>query len=149
MTEVAFHSGVDDPLDYACRLLRKASRQRVRVAVCGPSQTMASLDVMLWTFDPASFIAHRRVGPGWPGAADARTGVWLMDEAQGVPATSARPDTLLNLTEHAVADPGAWRRIIEIVPVDEIDRQRARQRWRDYVAAGLKPSFANADPETR
>ena len=35
MTEVEFHVNVPDRLQYACRLLRKACRKGVRVAVTG------------------------------------------------------------------------------------------------------------------
>ena len=33
MTDIAFHTGIGNPLDYACRLLRKAYRSGARVAV--------------------------------------------------------------------------------------------------------------------
>ena len=35
MTDIAFHTGIADPLDYACRLLRKAYRSGARAAVYG------------------------------------------------------------------------------------------------------------------
>jgi len=44
LTEVAFHTGIADPLDYACRLLRKAYRQGARVAVHAPAPLLDRLD---------------------------------------------------------------------------------------------------------
>ena len=83
MSAIEFHTGVDEPLAYACRLLRKASRQRARVAVVGPASTMERLDTLLWTFEATSFVAHRRVNaPGLqrPGL---DTPIWLMDDDTG------------------------------------------------------------------
>ena len=51
MTEVEFHTGVADPLGFACRLLRKAYRRGARVLVTAPPERLAQLDRLLWTFD--------------------------------------------------------------------------------------------------
>ena len=67
MTEVEFHTGVADPLDFACRLLRKAARQGVRVLVTAPGETLGALDRLLWTFEEREFLPHVRV-PGAPAA---------------------------------------------------------------------------------
>src|SRR2546430_15615154 len=59
MTEVQFHFNVPDRLLYACRLLRKALRSGASgVAVTAPAPTLATLDRLLWTFDPQEFIPH-------------------------------------------------------------------------------------------
>ena len=50
MTDVAFHTGIADPLDYACRLLRKAYRSGARVAVHGAPATLDRLDQALVAF---------------------------------------------------------------------------------------------------
>ena len=62
MTEVEFHVNVADRLQYACRLLRKASRKGVRVAVTGSPATLNDLDRHLWSFEAEEFLPHVRVG---------------------------------------------------------------------------------------
>lgn len=149
MTVVEFHTGVEDTLAYACRLLRKASRQRASVAVAGPAPLMERLDTLLWTFDSTSFVAHRRARPGEGEAPEDPTDIWLIDvdesgEAgtQGLKSalTGEGPEVLLNLGDEAVGHPDGWRRIIELVPGDPAGKQRARQRWRAYEGFGLAPA---------
>ena len=136
MTEVAFHSGVPNKLTYACRLLRKASRQGARVAVVGDAQELARLDLALWTFEQEEFVPHLRLRAGDAIArAMMRTPIWLCD---GDPAP-AEAGVLLNLGPHAATGFDRFERAIEIVSTDEDDARTARQRWREYVAAGCKP----------
>ena len=61
MPQVEFHSGVAAPLQYACRLLRKAWRQQVAVLVTAPPPLLAALDRELWTFEALEFVPHRRL----------------------------------------------------------------------------------------
>jgi len=133
MPQVEFHSRVEVPLRFACRLLRKAWRQGVAVAVTAPPQTLQALDRELWTFEAQEFVPHLRVRPGQAvDAALRRTPIWLCE----ADAPSPGPEVLLNLG----AEPGdaaeRYRRIIEIVPEDAELRQRARARWRAYEARG-------------
>ena len=58
MTDIAFHTGIADPLDYACRLLRKAYRSGARAAVYGEPGLLDRLDQALWTFEPLEFVPH-------------------------------------------------------------------------------------------
>jgi DNA polymerase-3 subunit chi len=58
VTEIRFHFSVPSRTEYACRLLRKASRQAAPVAVTGPEERLAELDRALWAMGPADFIAH-------------------------------------------------------------------------------------------
>ena len=64
MTRVSFHFNVPHRLGYACRLLRKATRQNARVTVTAPVATLAELDAALWTFDPTEFVPHVLVRDG-------------------------------------------------------------------------------------
>ena len=131
MTEVEFHTGVADPVTYACRLLRKAYRAGVRVLVTAPPATLAALDRALWTFDQREFVPHVRQ-PGAPPPVAARTPIWLA--AQGV---ADAPTVRVNLGADAVADLSGVERLIEIVSSDADDADRGRRRWRAYKARGL------------
>ena len=131
--QVEFHSGVAAPLQFVCRLLRKAYRQGVAVAVIGPAQALQALDRELWTFEAQEFVPHLRLKPGQPlDAALRRTPIWLCD---GDP-PSPGPGVLLNLGVEHGTPLDRYQRIIEVVPEDATLRQQARARWRDYEARG-------------
>lgn len=131
---VEFHTGVADDVGFACRLLRKAYRQGVRVLVRAPSPRLARLDRELWTFAEREFVPHLRfTAPGAMPANATRTPIWLVDGA--VPA--GHPAVLVNLGAEQPPRPDAFERIIEVIGADADDEQRGRQRWRGYRALGV------------
>ncbi len=133
MTEVSFHFNVPDRLAYACRLLRKATRQGAHVVVTAPSATLNLLDRSLWTFDPLEFVPHVRVMPGAaPAPRLLDTPVWLVEEASD----AARREVLLNLGLEPPAGFESFARVIEIVSTDEHERSSGRQRWKHYATRG-------------
>lgn len=139
MTEVQFHAELADRTGYACRLLRKANRQAVRVRVTGEPADLDRLDVALWTFEAQEFLPHVRLR-GSVGAAARRAPIWLQDSGQDWPAALPRPDVVLNLGPLPVPEAGtAAQRIIELVGQDAAERQAGRERWRHYKAEGLSP----------
>ena len=58
MTEVEFHVNLPDRLQYACRLLRKAYRKGVRVAVTASPSVLTEMDRQLWACEPEGFLPH-------------------------------------------------------------------------------------------
>ena len=137
MTEVEFHTGVADPLAFACRLLRKAARQGVRVLVTAPADVLGVLDRQLWTFDERDFVPHVRV-PGAAAATAALTPIWLATGAAAAAGLANAPGVLVNLGADAPAAPQALQRLIEIVADEPDEAARGRERWRAYKAAGLE-----------
>ena len=130
---VEFHTGVADPLGFACRLLRKAYRRGARVLVTAPAPTLDALDRALWTFDEREFLPHLRLAGTASAALASRTPIWLTDAA---PPPDA-PEVLVNLGA-AVADVLApFARVIEIVAADADAEQAGRARWREYRTRGL------------
>jgi DNA polymerase-3 subunit chi len=132
LTEVEFHSGVADPVDFACRLLRKACRQGARVQVSAPAGTLAALDRALWTFEEREFVPHVRV-PGATADVAARTPIWLSAQAGG----EGAPRVVVNLDAEVPGDFDTLDRLIEIVGAEAEQAERGRNRWRAYKAAGL------------
>ena len=133
MTAVEFHFNVPERLPYVCRLLRKAVRMRTGVAVTAAPEALDALDAALWRFDPIEFIPHLRVRAGRPPAARLHaTPVWLVDAA----ADCADLPVLLNLGAAAPQDFQRYSRLIEVVTLDEADRNAARVRWKQYAALG-------------
>ena len=134
VTQVEFHSGVADPVAFACRLLRRAARQGVRVQVTAPAELLARLDLGLWTHDEQDFVPHVRM-PGAPAAVAGRTHIWLATAALHQDA----PRVLMNLGNPAPADLSALERVIEIVGVEPGAVIGGRERWRAYTSLGLSP----------
>jgi DNA polymerase III subunit chi len=148
LTEVEFHTGVQAPVEFACRLLRKAQRSGARAWVTAPAAVLNELDRALWTFEERDFVPHARVSGAAP-ALLKRTPLWLA-EALGDTSRPGAPRVLVNLGASAAPDFSAIDRLIEIVPVDVDDAQRGRERWRAYKAAGLSivhhQATASRDP---
>jgi DNA polymerase-3 subunit chi len=132
VTEVEFHTGVADPLGFACRLLRKAYRRGARVLVTAPAERLAALDRLLWTFDERDFVPHLRVPAADPAMA-ARTPIWLAVP----PAPAGAPAVVVNLGAPAPATLDGLERLIEVVGSEPDEVQSGRERWRAYKAAGL------------
>ena len=132
MHEVEFHTGVVDAMQFACRLLRKAARQGVRVQVTAPEAVLSTLDRLLWTFEERDFVPHVRAALA-PAAVAARTPIWLTPTVMAADA----PRVLVNLGAEPPSNPLALDRIVEIVSNDVDDAARGRLRWRHYKGLGL------------
>lgn len=137
---VEFHTGVAEPLEFACRLLRKAWRTRARALVLAPPPRLAALDRSLWTFAEREFIAHvvvpRAAGAAWPAVA-ARTPLWLCAGIPGTPGVDL-PGLLVNAgTDLEPADLAPFSRVIEIVGAEPEEAAAGRARWRAYKVQGL------------
>lgn len=135
---IDFYFNVEDRLQYACRLVRKARAADKTVLVFATDAArLARFDAALWIFSALDFVPHVYVDS--PLAA--RTPVLLTLDAQR--AAQAR-DLLLNLDDNVPPDLARLRerheRIIEIVSRDEGDRAGARARFRAYRDAGLTPN---------
>jgi DNA polymerase-3 subunit chi len=133
MTEIAFHFNAPDKLAYACRLLRKAVASGARVVVTGTPASLQALDTLLWTFSPLEFVAHCRAGS--PAEQLMASPVVLAAQIEGGPALPHH-EVLLNLGVDVAAGYERFERTIEVVTLDDEDRQLARQRWKHYADRG-------------
>jgi DNA polymerase-3 subunit chi len=131
MTEVAFHFNAPDKLAYACRLLRKAVAGGARVVVTAPAEALGRLDTLLWTFSQTDFIAHARA-PGDASVLAASPVVLAESPGQALP----HHEVLLNLGVDMPEGFEQYQRVIEVVSLDEDDRQLARGRWKAYTGQG-------------
>lgn len=132
MAEVAFHFNAPDKLGYACRLLRKIANSQSRAVVLLAENEIATLDAQLWTFAPLEFVAHCRANA--PAHVLAHSPVVLTDRLD---AALPHQEVLVNLSPKWPQGFDAFARVIEVVTVDESDRQSARQRWKRYSEMGL------------
>ena len=134
MTDVAFHTGIANPLDYACRLLRKAYRSGARVAVHGEPALLDRLDQALWTFEALEFVPH--IVLPRDGADAQRLAMSPIVLVKGAAAAPAACRIGVTLGGHPVADVSAFDRVIAVVGLDPEHREAGRQRWREYERAG-------------
>ena len=145
MPSIDFHTDVAEPLDFACRLLRKAYRQNTRVSVVAPQATLRALDKALWTFDTRDFVPHAQVTAATHGTEQVqRAPIWLMSDVN----FDDTPGILVNLGADLLAlAPGAldhFQRIIEVVSRDVDEAAGARLRWREYRQMGMTIKHHNA-----
>ena len=132
MTDIEFRFNLRDPVDYACRLLRKGVMQGgAQLVVTGDAAALEAVDAALWQTEPADFIAHCR--------SDASP-----DVLQRSPVVlAAAPDAalphragLVNLGSAVPAGFERFERLIELVAEDDASRGAGRTRWRHYKDRG-------------
>ena len=130
MTEIAFHFNAPDRLAYACRLLRKAVGSGAKLVVTGQPDTLDQLDAALWTFSPADFVPHCFLDSE-PYVVTASS-VVLAASTESVP----HRHVLVNLGSVVPMGFEHFDRLIEVVGLDDEDRQVARDRWKHYAERG-------------
>ena len=142
MRQVNFHilenEDQSGKLRYVCRLVREVWGQGMKVSIhTSNSDQSSQLDAMLWTFSQGSFIPHAIVGlerPDWDDYP-----VQLSENiGQGLHAGETA-DALINLRQQPCPQPDQYARIDEVVCSDPVDKQAARDRFRDYRSQGLEP----------
>lgn len=130
MTDVAFHFNAPDTVAYACRLLRKAVSSGAKIVVTGHADTLQALDSALWTFSPVDFVPHCYLeNDAWVVAASP---VILAPLTESVP----HQQVLLNMGDAVPSGFERFERVIEVVGLDDEDRQLARRRWKHYTDLG-------------
>ena len=133
MTEISFYFNVPSRTGYACRLLRRAQRQGMGLAVAGPAEALEEIDRELWTCAGPEFLAHSWIerAAEVPESLHATT-IWLGTR----PIDAPRHDALLNLGSEPPPAFETFERVFEVVSVDDADRQAARERWKAYARRG-------------
>ena len=135
MTDIAFHFNAPDKWAYACRLLRKAVNADSRVVVLAPPESLEHLDQLLWTFSPLEFVAHCR----WPSPVhELQASPVVLCDALTSTVLDTHDQVLLNLGSSVPAGFEAFKRVIEVVTLDEDDRSTARSRWKHYADRGYE-----------
>jgi DNA polymerase-3 subunit chi len=153
MARIDFHSNVSQPLDYACRLIRKALAANCKLIVCHQDQSqLAQLDQALWEFSATDFLPHLALNrdnyamaqktPVWLALANDLEVVALLAESGNQHSEIA---VNLSLTVPAYFD--HCQRLIEIVPPPTIApeaTQAGRERYRWYQQQGHQLNHINA-----
>jgi len=131
MTQIDFYTHVGDKARIACQLAGKAFANGLRVIVyCADPDAAQRFDRMLWMTPALGFVPH--CGPDDPLAA--QTPVIVDCRGENLP----HDEVLLNLRPEWPPFFSRFRRLIEIVGLDEQDRASARERFRFYRDRGYE-----------
>ncbi|MFC3339511.1 DNA polymerase III subunit chi [Paracandidimonas soli] len=137
-TRIDFAFGAPNRLRTACQVVHRHYLAGRSLLVYGcNAETLQAFDRLLWSFEPTAFIPHAF-------APEAETGQACVVLCSSPPLAEAERlfsdlPWLINLD--LACPPGFERfeRILEIVSSQPEDRNAARERWRQYVAAGITP----------
>jgi DNA polymerase-3 subunit chi len=129
VTRIDFYNYAEDKQRFACRLAAKAFEQDKRVVVYSPDvKALQDFDRQLWTFQATRFVPHCFAGTDLA----PETPVVLASSGEDLP----HHDVLLNLGDEWPPFFASFERLLEIVAVDEEDKQRARGRYKFYKERG-------------
>ena len=121
MTEIKFFFNVDNKLNFACRMARRAYDDGRKLIVYAPSPKLADdFDRLLWTFSQLSFVPH--VKASHPLAAE--TPIVIASDDSGL----THHDSLLNIGDDPPPFFSRFDALREVVSSDADDRARARER---------------------
>lgn len=131
MTQIAFHFGAPDRLQYTCRLLRKVVGTGMQAVVWCEDDLLAELDRGLWSVSPTDFIAH-----AIDGAASSVVSHSPVLMTTAIPLQDRGGKVLVNLHPQLPAGFEHFSRVIEVVSAEGADRDSARSKWKQYTATG-------------
>jgi DNA polymerase-3 subunit chi len=131
MTEFSFYQLLHTPLEQALpKILEKVRELDLRaVVVVGSEARIDSLSRALWSYDPATFLAHGSARDGYPGDQP----IWLTERDE-----NPNGAAVVVLADGAtVAAPDSFQRCIEIFDGrDEAATAAARLRYKQAKDAG-------------
>ena len=131
MTRIEFFFNVEDKLQKIAELCGSAVRKGRRLMVySADAETTVRLEDYLWSSPAVGFLPHCR-----PGHALAEVTPIIVDH-QGE--QLVHDDVLINLQSGYPPFFSRFRRLIEIVGLDEADRGAARERYRFYRDRGYE-----------
>lgn len=130
MTHIDFHTNIADKFLYTCRLVRKARSSQCQIVILtNTADDLAKLDKALWTFSEHDFLPH--VTADDPLAPQTPI-ILTSDDSVALP----HHQVLINLSGSTPANFARFERMVEIVSLDETDKNNSRQRYRFYQQAG-------------
>jgi DNA polymerase III subunit chi len=129
MTRIDFHSNASQPLEYVCRLVKKAYFSGHKLVLVSNNKTdIDALDEALWTSLPQDFLPHCRLDDV---LADA-TPIILAQAAEALP----HYDVMINLGRELPPLFSRCDRLIEVVGQETDAVASGRARWTFYKDRG-------------
>jgi len=118
-------------LQFACRLIEKAYKQKHYIYIHAEDRTMAhQLDEMLWTYRDDSFLPHNLYGDGPEPAPPIQIGYDAVPEKHR--------DILINLANLVPEFHLRFSRIFELIPNEPTAQELGRERYRIYRSHNLE-----------
>jgi DNA polymerase III subunit chi len=137
MTRIDFYFNVDNKFRQVAKFAEVAlARQRRLFVFTSCDDAATQFETMLWAQTPTGFLPHCRSNHHL--AAETP----IMVDWQGT--TLPHDDILINLTPTHPSFFSRFKRLIELVGVDENDRMEARSRYRFYRDRGYEIRSHNA-----
>ncbi|HET8609608.1 MAG TPA: DNA polymerase III subunit chi [Burkholderiales bacterium] len=131
MTQVDFYTHVEDRLRTACVLAGKAYASGMRVLVfCADHAAAQKFSHLLWSAPSTGFVPHCMATDALAGI----TPVIVDHEGTNIP----HDEVLINLRDEWPPFFSRFQRLLEIVSLDEAEREAARQRFRFYRDRGYE-----------
>jgi len=137
---IDFAFGVSHRLHTACEVVHKHYLAGRRLLVYSTqAATLREFDQWLWRFEATAFVPH--LPDDDPLATETPVLLCAADPQRHLDGEPGghRPWWLLNLDSRCPPAFERYERILEIVSRHAADTQAARERWRQYVAAGFAP----------
>jgi DNA polymerase-3 subunit chi len=123
----------------ACQLAMMAWEQGMRCLLVVPDQHQAGrLDELMWSVPNGRFLPHQVSDESLNGSLRAPITIGSMAILD-----QAAVDVVINLDMHAVPGPQRFRRLLELVPARDADREASRNKFRAYREVGLAPVSHN------
>ncbi len=137
MPEISFYllstTGAEQRHRFACKLIEKAYRNGYFAYVMTDNLPQSqSLDQLLWTFRPTSFVPHEI----YHGTLPAFPNTVLIGH---LPVPAPWQKLLINLSTVALTDLTHTEKVLEIVDNDNLIKQAGRTRYRAYQKLGITP----------
>ena len=131
MTQIDFYTNVTDKLVTACRIAAKAYGLEHRVMIfCADAEHAQHIDRLLWSTPPTGFVPHCTASSPLASLTPV-----IIDHRGDEP---VHDELLLNLRDEWPAFFSRFERLIEIVSMEDEDRQRARERYKFYRDRGYE-----------
>ena len=131
MTKIDFYTHTENKFQTACVLAAKAVTRGMKVMVFTPDSVMADkLDKLMWSYSAIGFLPHCRVEDKL-----AEVTPIVIDH---LGTNFLHDDVLINMHQEQPAFFSRFQRLIEIVGLDQEDRQFARNRFRFYRDRGYE-----------
>jgi DNA polymerase-3 subunit chi len=130
MTEIKFFFNVDNKLQFACKMAKRAYEDGRKLIVYAPSPKLADeFDRLLWTFSQLSFVPHVKAAHPLAG----ETPIVIASDDIGL----AHHEALLNIGDEPPPFFSRFDALREVVSSDADDRAGARERLKFYKSRGF------------
>ena len=133
-----------DARQLACRLaLMSWERGHHTTVVADSGAAAREIDELMWKSPSGRFLAHALDTENK--ASSAPVVITLMSALNE--ARFKEAEVVINLCPEPVPEPGRFKRLLEIVPQQDVERASSRQKFRVYRDQGISPRMHEIDKD--